>query len=455
MNALEGWVLGYLLNSLWQVPVLFAAAWLVSRIARRIGPRAEHRVWVSALVLEAALPACAWRMEELVQRVWGLLHAGSSAGDGAVRVTVGPGVAAGVGVLRLPGAVLTGIAIAYGCGLLYVAARLAWGLWRTSVMQRQAERVSLTEDMRQRWERYSRVLGVRAAEMAVSPMTGGPVTVGLWRGVMLVPPGFLTNVGDEDLDAVMAHELAHMRRRDFAKNALYGFVTLAVAYHPALWLTRSRVAATREMVCDAMAAEAVAGKEKYALSLLRLASLVAASAPEKTLHAIGIFDANLFERRVMKLTEERVEMKGVRRMVVAVACVVMGVATCASAMALRMEVAGPVAAQGDGAPAAAKVPGGPIPLRVPGGAMAGQKISGKNPVYPVEAKENHVAGAVVLHALVSKEGLIQNLQVVSGPEQLRASAIEAVRDWTYKPYLMNGQPVAVDTTVTVNYSLSK
>jgi TonB family protein len=446
MNAFEGWVLGYLLNSLWQVPVLFAASWLVARMARRMGPRAEHRVWVSALVLEAVLPACSWRMEGLVQQVWGLLHAGPHAGVGAVRVTMGSGVVAGVGVLRLPAAVLTGIAIVYGCGLLYVAARLAWGLWRTDVMRRQAQRVSLTADVRQRWERYGRVLGVRAAEMAVSPMTSGPVTVGLGRGVMLVPPGFLANVGDEDLDAVMAHELAHMRRRDFAKNVLYGFVTLTVAYHPALWLTRSRVAATREMVCDAMAAEAVAGREKYASSLLRLASLVAASAPEKTLHAIGIFDANLFERRVMKLTEKRVEMKGVRRMVVAVACVVLGVATCASAMALRIT---PVAAIGrSGADTSS------IPRKIGGSVSAPRLIYSVDPEYTEKARKAKTSGKVLLNFWVGTDGKLSHVRVVRGIGMgLDEKAIAAVMQYRFKPAMENGKPVLVEMNVEMNFQL--
>ena len=58
MRALEAWVLAYLLNSLWQVPVIFVAAWLAARATRRSGVLTEHRIWVSALVLEALLPAC-------------------------------------------------------------------------------------------------------------------------------------------------------------------------------------------------------------------------------------------------------------------------------------------------------------------------------------------------------------------------------------------------------------
>lgn len=104
------------------------------------------------------------------------------------------------------------------------------------------------------------------------------------------------------------------------------------------------------------------------------------------------------------------------------------------------------------APAPAVKVAPPKVARVSGGVIAGNKLSGAEPTYPPIAKAAHVSGSVVLHAVISKEGTIENLQVVSGPEMLRASALEAVKTWRYKPYLLNGEPTPVDTTVTVNFS---
>jgi len=454
MSDLKSWVLEYLLNSVWQVPLVFAAGWVAARLMRRIGPRVEHRVWVSALLLEVLLPACHLRLGELARKAWGLVQWGlrGGAAGGEVRVVMGNGAASGGGVLRLPEAVLTGVVVAYGCSLLYFAGRLAWGLWRTGVMRRQAERVTLTDEAAQRWSRYSRGMGVGIDTIAMSPMISGPVTVGVRRGVLLVPPGFLESVADSglynDWDAVVAHELAHMRRRDYAKNLVYGVLSLPVAYHPLLWLTRSRVAESREMVCDAMAAEAVEGRERYARSLLRLAAMLAKGAPARTLHAIGIFDANIFERRVMNLTEKRVEIRGTRRFAMAAACVVVGLATCASALALRMEVAAPAAV-------ATAQSGSPSRLKVDPEIIAGSILYKKQPVYPAEAKEKKdtVDGSVVLDAIIGKDGSVQNLRVKKSLRRdYDRSALEAVREWRYKPYLLNGNPTEVDTTVTVTYS---
>jgi protein TonB len=92
------------------------------------------------------------------------------------------------------------------------------------------------------------------------------------------------------------------------------------------------------------------------------------------------------------------------------------------------------------------------PLHISGGVMAGTIIEKTQPLYPPIAKAAHVSGAVVLHAVISKSGTIQGLTVISGPEMLRASALDAVSHWRYKPYLLNNEPTEVDTTITVNFN---
>jgi protein TonB len=73
-------------------------------------------------------------------------------------------------------------------------------------------------------------------------------------------------------------------------------------------------------------------------------------------------------------------------------------------------------------------------------------------VYPLEAKKEHVEGVVVLHALISKTGDIEDLKVVSGPQLLQQAAMDAVQRWKYMPYKREGVPVAVETTINVNFS---
>jgi protein TonB len=75
------------------------------------------------------------------------------------------------------------------------------------------------------------------------------------------------------------------------------------------------------------------------------------------------------------------------------------------------------------------------------------------PIYPPIAKAARVQGTVVLQATISKTGTIENLQVVSGPAMLQQAAMDAVKQWRYRPYLLNNEPVEVDTTVNVIFTL--
>jgi periplasmic protein TonB len=96
----------------------------------------------------------------------------------------------------------------------------------------------------------------------------------------------------------------------------------------------------------------------------------------------------------------------------------------------------------------------PQRVRVSSGVQSGLLIRKVTPNYPQLAKQARIQGTVVLQAEISKEGTIQNLQLISGHPMLAPAAIEAVKQWRYKPYLLNGEPVAVETQVVVNFSLS-
>lgn len=92
-------------------------------------------------------------------------------------------------------------------------------------------------------------------------------------------------------------------------------------------------------------------------------------------------------------------------------------------------------------------------VTISSGVAQGMLIQRTTPVYPPIAKTARVAGTVVLEATISKNGMVEGLRVVSGPEMLRQSAVDAVRSWRYKPYKLNNEPVEVETTVSVVFSL--
>jgi periplasmic protein TonB len=93
-------------------------------------------------------------------------------------------------------------------------------------------------------------------------------------------------------------------------------------------------------------------------------------------------------------------------------------------------------------------------VRVSQGVTQGLLTKKVQPEYPALARQARIQGSVVLRALISKTGQIENLQVVSGHPMLTSSAIQAVKQWQYKPYILNGQPVEVETNITVNFTLA-
>jgi len=213
----------------------------------------------------------------------------------------------------------------------------------------------------------------------------------------------------------------------------------------------------------------------------------------------------------MNLTHTTPPLRGLKRFAISAGCVVLALGTCTYALGLRIpmeESAPPVppASVAEPAPAPPPVPA-PIPERKPvppppppstpeaqpasaappahvalaapapaaeapvapaptdapqadaqpmhiSPATMASNITGKvAPVYPDEARAEKIQGTVVLHAIIEKDGKVSSLTVVSGPKELQVAALDAVRQWTYKPYLLNGNPTQVETTINVNFHI--
>jgi TonB family protein len=195
----------------------------------------------------------------------------------------------------------------------------------------------------------------------------------------------------------------------------------------------------------------------------------------------------------MNLTHKPIQLKGPRRLATTALSLILGACACTSALALRMQVAAPttqtaappaqvilavphsateapassfkvdIADASTPAPRVKILPPAKLAAQTPPDAstqvsssvMAGNREAFVQPTYPPEAKAAGIEGSVLLHAIIAKNGKIESLQLISGPPELMRSALDAVKQWTYKPYLLNGNPVAVDTTITVTYSLQK
>jgi protein TonB len=96
----------------------------------------------------------------------------------------------------------------------------------------------------------------------------------------------------------------------------------------------------------------------------------------------------------------------------------------------------------------------PQKIRVSSGVAQGNLVHGVSPQYPPLARQAHIQGLVVLLAVIGKDGSVRDVRVKSGSPLLAQAAMDAVKQWRYKPYLLNGQPVEVDTQININFTLA-
>jgi TonB family protein len=341
---------------------------------------------------------------------------------------------------------LRSVVLAYCALLVWFVLRFAWRCVRVSSLQRESRPLSLDARQSQIHGEYSSGTAVARVLVAESPHVFAPVAVGIRRKAILLPCAFSERLAPADFDMVLAHEFAHLRRDDFLKNLCYELIALPVSYHPLFWLIRQRLMETREMVCDELAAQ-VSGKPAYVQSLLRLASLLVEGLARPLPHGVGVFDANTLERRLMKLTRNAPSIGHARRAALVALTLVLAAGAATSALALRLSL-DPAALSAEGSSNAP-------PEIVRPDVLARNAISKVPPVYPPDAKKAHIQGVVVLDTVIGKTGDVENLKVVSGPKELQQSALDAVRQWKYKPFLVNSSPVEVKSTINITYSLHK
>ena len=444
MTTLESIILSYVANALWQLPLLFVAGWLATRVVRLLGVAAEHRVWVGVLLLQCLLPAASTLS-------WGSLHklldfSGGPANNNQPHVSVVMGSGIGFASPHLPSWLLAALVIGYVAVTMWFIARFAWRLRTIRLLRQNATEVALSAEHASYWSRCAGAFKVNGASLCTSSEIHGPITVGVKRKLILLPPEMLAALPATELRTAIAHEFAHMHRHDFLKNMVYELLCLPVCFHPVLSLTRGRLAETREMICDRLAAS-LADQHQYARSLLRLASLLISGTLSRTPHAIGIFDATAFERRVMRLTGKPAHSSVLLRFATVGVCVAFSVLVCASILAFGVHVDALAASQGQSPRTS-----GPVAVRA--NIMQTQIVHKVAPIYPEDAKKAKISGKVELEAVIGKSGDVENLKVISGPKELQQSALDAVRQWKYKPFLLNGTPVEVKTTINITYSLS-
>jgi bla regulator protein blaR1 len=299
MERIDGLVLTFLLNALWQIPAAVAAGLLGTRLLRRAPARQRHILWLMVAAACVLLPAAS-----LLRPASAPLPA--RAGSPIVREPAAvPESFSPAGRRPAHYAPSLGIAGVVGYGLLLLVRGFRLGLtWnRTRGLARRAVPLEIPAGTIPLVARCRQALGIGPVALLTSGEVSGPVTLGALRPAILLPPRFLDEASPEETLAALGHEMAHVRRYDYAVNLLCEALLLPVAFHPAVRLVRRRLAESRETACDEAVLERLIGRRTYARSLLSLAAGIA-GLPRPS-YTLGVVDAHTLEVRMKQILDDR------------------------------------------------------------------------------------------------------------------------------------------------------
>jgi Zn-dependent protease with chaperone function len=267
-----GWAL---LHSLWQLALVGGIAGGLLRMAGPERPGAQYRIALAALLVCLILPA-ATLVLQLLQPLAGPVALGPTL---AVAPIPGLGSAAplapipwGTRMHALCAARVAWIAAGWALGVLVFGTRMAGGWWTTQGWRQSAQVAPPEWEMR--LAALAATLGVCAqVRLRASARVASPVVLGLWRPLVLVPLALFSAMPAPCLEALLAHELAHVRRHDYLVNLLQSLVEVLCFHHPVVWWLSARARAVREQLCDDLAISALGEPRMLALALDRLDDL--------------------------------------------------------------------------------------------------------------------------------------------------------------------------------------
>jgi bla regulator protein blaR1 len=431
-------------NHLWQSTLFALCAALLTLAFRRNHAQVRYGIWLAASV-KFLLPFSL--LVALGNRLgW---FAGTRTGAGTLLHFAIEVVADATPAVFFPRLqhLLAVLAAAWFCGFALVLTRW-FGQWRRA---RAAVRCAVplhagreVESLR----RMQRRLGARPIALLQSHSCLEPGVFGIVNSVMLWPAGISERLDDAQLEAVLAHEVRHVLRYDNLAAAVHMVVEALFWFHPMVWWLGTRLVEERERACDEDVLEFGSDRQAYAESILKVCEFCLASPLECM---SGVAGGDLKKRMVYIMTERRLrKLEFGKRFLLGAA----GVAAVAVPFAFGLvgAVPGRVA---EATITVAQDSGDAARAHASRHEMSALIVKKVQPVYPEAAKKAHIQGEVVLRAIIGKEGDVENLQVVSGPAELAPAAIDAVKQWKYRPYMKDGQAVEVETEISVNFTLMK
>ncbi len=413
-----GWVL---LDFVWQGALIGCETALLLLALRNARAETRYLVACSGLLL-----CLLWPAATLVLR----LSHGADAGAGAL--PLGPLLAGGATQADSWRDILQGnLSWMVGAWALCAAAlalRMVSGLlW----IGRTARREAGNAQWQARLDALARGFGIaRAVRLRiVDGLVDGlasPVTAGWWKPVVLVPAPLVSGMPPQLLEALLAHELAHVRRCDYLVNLVQSVIETLLFYHPAVWWISHRIRVEREHIADDLAARRIGEPRRLALALSELEKLQFSN--NKLAMAANGGDLMQRIKRLVRPDMQALNWKA--------AIPVLGLSATLLVGCAQTPVAGSAADAVTTPPLA-------------------QFNSCAKPMYPAEALAKRLQGTVTLQFKVETDGSVQDSKVMksSGDASLDEAARVAIAKCTFTPATVNGKPKAAWAPVQYVWSV--
>jgi TonB family protein len=333
--------------------------------------------------------------------------------------------------------------------------RLAFGIAYLNACRRQARPLEPTpppvSDLQGR-------LGVNAPFLVSNRLTT-PLTYGWLRPAVLLPQSF-QNLSVDEQEGVACHELLHVLRRDWPMAFLEALLQALLWFHPAVWLILPRIALAREQVVDTDTVRLTGKRRQY---LDALWSVICSRQPTVAPLAMPFLGRRDLVDRVAWLQKEitvsktRIAFSAFILVVTVPAVAVFGASLFGTPPLSALSTSG--APSEDGSEETPKhkeydklkTLSGEDPCDEITHPVVVEKVL---PKYPPSAKDEKVMGLVTVEAVITEEGIVEDIRVLKSPDdRLSASAVEAIQQWTFDPALCDGTPVGVYYNLTVKFSL--
>ncbi len=399
-----GWTL---VDFVWQGALIGCAVALALMLLRNA--RAEHRYTVAC----AGLLLCLiWPAAELAARL-----AGSQTLAVQPVLTFATGLVAGpldeswrVVLERSLGWIVG----TWGVCAIVLALRMVAGLlWLRRAVATEARDPA----WQARLDRMARDAGIlRSVRLRIVAGLASPVTFGWWRPVVLVPASLVSGMPPHLLEALLAHELAHIGRHDYLVNLLQNVVEALLFYHPAIWWISGRIRVEREQVADAIAARQLGEPRRLALALSELETI-----QFSTKHLAQAANGGILMQRIQQLVRPDPQALNWKAAIPVLGFALTALAGCTSTTPVNPFASMP---DNDTTTPVAKF------------------NSCAKPVYPAEALAAKVEGTVALGMLVKADGKVREAIVrqSSGNAALDEAARAAIAKCSFQPGTVNGAP---------------